>query len=109
MVDRINIGASPDDTTGDTLRDAFAKVNANFAELAAALARISAATADAANGTGAWPGEWIARHVDDRPPNGIPPLLGAVWVDAKAQTVWISVGTERESDWRQLATDEKAG
>jgi hypothetical protein len=29
----INIGTSPNDTTGDPLRTAFGKVNANFTEL----------------------------------------------------------------------------
>lgn len=109
MVDRIDLGAAPDSGTGESLRSAFAKVNANFAELAAALARLSAATAGGAGAPGAWPGEWVARHLADAPPKGAPPLLGALWVDTRARKVWISVGTESEADWRALALDGKAG
>lgn len=108
-MDRIDLGTAPDSGTGESLRSAFEKVNANFAELAAAIARLSAASAGGAGAPGAWPGEWVARHLADAPPKGAPPLLGAIWVDARAHRVWVSVGTESESDWRQIALDGKAG
>ncbi len=107
MLERIEIGTSPDDGSGDSLRQAFEKVNANFAELAEALARLAAAPAPPA--APGWPGEWVARHVADTAPAAAPPLLGALWVDARSRTVWLAVGTATPADWVQLAAPGKAG
>ncbi|SOB91581.1 hypothetical protein SAMN05877809_101386 [Rhodobacter sp. JA431] len=109
MVERIEIGKTPDDGTGESLRSAFEKVNANFAELAAALARASASAARATQPNGGWPGEWVARHLADGPPQGTPPLLGALWVDVTAQQVWISTGTAASTDWRRLMLERQEG
>lgn len=108
MVDRIEIGATPDDGSGDSLRIAFEKVNANFAELSEAFARLAAATPANSGAARSWPGEWVARHVSDRAPDGAPPLLGAIWVDVSERRIWISVGTGSEKDWIRIADAGKA-
>ena len=46
-IKKINVGAVQNDGTGDPLRDAFAKVNENFAELESSVGSVSAANAAA--------------------------------------------------------------
>lgn len=103
MVEKVNIGSGEDDGTGDSLRVAFEKVNENFEALARTMARLSAEAGDKAAGRLAeWPGSYVARHVTDTAPDAPPPMLGAVWVDASAKVVYVSVGTDSEDDWVQL-------
>lgn len=105
MFERVEIGDAPDDGAGDSLREAFEKLNRNFGLLADRLAEISAELADLrAQEAPDWPGSFAPRHVAERPPDQPPPLLGAVWVDASAGAVYVSAGTGAVSDWVKLAT-----
>lgn len=100
MFEKVEIGASADDGTGDSLRDAFTKINANFDRLAEMQAQLAAQIADGRSAAAPdWPGEFVARHVAEQAPDVVPPMLGAVWVDAKNRAVYVSVGTETTQDW----------
>lgn len=107
MFEPVEIGSAADDASGDSLRDAFAKLNRNFAVLAEHLAQMSADLADArAAAAPDWPGSFVARHVTQGAPTDAPPLLGAVWVDAEAGEVYVSTGTKGASDWVRIAKAE---
>ena len=104
MFKKIDIGTSNDDGTGDTLRAAFEKVNYNFEKLAELHADIAAQTADVKQtGAAEWPGDFVARHVANKEPDIVPPMLGAVWIDATKKSVFISVGTASLEDWVLIA------
>lgn len=40
----INVGANPNDSTGDKLRDCFIKVNSNFVEINAKVPKVTIST-----------------------------------------------------------------
>lgn len=107
MFDPIDLGSQEDDGTGDSIRAAFEKVNANFAQLAQVLLQSASETgnARAANAV-PWPGDFVARHVTDTAPDTVPPMLGAVWVDTSDKAVYVSVGTDSPDDWIKLARHE---
>jgi hypothetical protein len=101
-VARVNIGATPNDGTGDTLRQAFEKVNGNLDMLAAAVAaRLLDQWAFAAlhhehDNT-------VARYVNNAPPSEPPPTFGAMWIDVAANKIYLGTGTATVADWREIA------
>jgi hypothetical protein len=105
-INKINTGAAADDGTGDTLRDAFQKVNLNLDALAAALVpRLLTQWAFAPlnhEHAGA-----VARFVNNAPPTEPPPVFGAMWVDAEANRIYLATGTADVSDWREVSFAEK--
>jgi len=108
LFEKIEIGSTEDDGTGDSLRDAFTKVNANFLRLAEYHANIAAQLGDALAATSPqWPGEFVPRHVTEHAPDIIPPMLGAIWVDASNRSVYVSVGTQTKDDWVILGESGK--
>ncbi len=102
MLERIDLGAAADDGSGDSLRLAFEKVNQNFEQLTALLLQRMTPTASAAT----WPGDFVPRHITDRPPDAAPPMLGALWLDLSQGALYISTGTGSVADWRQLVLAE---
>lgn len=99
MIERIEIGNSEDDGTGDTLRVAFDKINRNFRELALSLARSAPADPAAAD---AWPAEFVPRFVEQGAPKQRPQRLGAIWVDAEGGAIYLASGTDSVEDWRKV-------
>jgi hypothetical protein len=55
-IDLVNIGAAPDDGTGDPLRTAFSKTNGNFANLVVDVNTVQSNVANIINGTTAFTG-----------------------------------------------------
>lgn len=102
-MEHVNIGDAPDDGAGDSLREAFEKINRNFDEILEVLARRSLDAGAVASG---WPGEFVARHLSDTPPNASPPFLGAIWVDTSSGSVFISTGTGSIADWRRVSLSD---
>jgi hypothetical protein len=100
-IDPVNTGARANDGSGDPLREAFEKINLNIDTLAAAvLARLSA-RADFA------PlhhehGAYVARFVRAGAPTEPPPLYGALWIDARADDLYLATGTASVADWRKV-------
>jgi hypothetical protein len=102
---KVNLGDAPDDGRGDTLRDAFAKVNAGFDELSAAIvARLTARGVFAPRRHEHV--SYVTRHIRRGAPDAPPTLLGAVWIDAARGDIYIAVGAEHVSDWRKVALTE---
>ncbi len=102
---KVNLGAAPDDGRGDTLRDAFAKVNAGFEELAAAItARLTAGGAFAPRRHEHV--SYVTRQIGHGPPDAPPALFGAIWIDAAGGDIYIAAGAEQVSDWRKVAFAE---
>lgn len=101
---KINLGDAPDDGKGDTLRDAFAKVNAGFDSVSAALSRLSARGAFAPRRRQHV--SYVTREIRQHPPEEAPTLLGAIWVDVARGDIYLAVGTAHVSDWRKLAVAE---
>ncbi|MBV7410312.1 hypothetical protein [Maritimibacter sp. DP1N21-5] len=107
MFEPVNIGTAEDDGSGDSLRDAFEKLNRNFTLLSELMADVTAQLADArAAQAPEWPGSFVARHVTDVAPDTAPPMLGALWVDTVERVVYVSTGTGSVSDWMRLNTDK---
>ncbi len=101
-ISKIAVGSAPNDGTGDTLRDAFQKVNFNLDTLAAAvLARLHEQWAFAplhhehANA--------VARHLNNQPPSEPPSVFGAMWIDVAANKIYLATGTASIADWREIA------
>jgi hypothetical protein len=98
----IDVGAAPDDGTGDSVRDAFEKANRNFDALAealmprllqhAAFASLRHTHEDA-----------VMRVLSDLPPTEAPTRLGAMWVNAASGKIYLATGTASEADWREIA------
>jgi hypothetical protein len=105
LLDRVIIGQAEDDGRGDTLRDAFAKVNANFEDLVDLLV-VRITGRDMAL-TGVWPGEFVPRHVSNRDPEDAPSVLGAIWLNTESGRVFISVGTGSAADWKKLVLEDR--
>lgn len=99
MIEWIETGQAEDDGTGDTLRDAFEKINRNFEELAFSMAR--RAPMDQSDST-VWPAEFVPRYVEKGAPTRNPQRLGALWVDAENGEVYIARGTTSVEDWRKV-------
>jgi len=95
----IDLGNAPDDGSGDSLRDAFEKTNENFREI---LELLTLRSAQYGSG-GAAPHEFVPRYVSDKAPDARPPMLGAIWVDASTNTVYLATGTQSAEDWRKIA------
>ena len=100
-VNKINIGATANDGTGDTLRDAFQKTNLNLDILAAAILpkllnhwAFAPLHHEHANA--------VARIVNNAPPSEPPPVFGAMWIDAEANKIYLATGTLRIEDWREI-------
>ena len=97
----IDVGAAPDDGTGDSVREAFEKTNRNFDALAqaimprllqyAAFAPLRHTHEDS-----------VMRVVSDLPPVEAPTRLGAMWINASSGKIYLATGTSSESDWRQI-------
>jgi len=101
-VTKIDIGAKPNDGTGDSLRDAFGKVNDNLDVLASLVA------AKLREQTGFAPlrhdhADSVPRIVADGPPDSAPTVYGAMWIDTAAAKIYLATGTGAPSDWREIA------
>jgi hypothetical protein len=101
-ISKINTGASANDGTGDTLREAFEKVNGSLDMLAAAVA------ARLLDQWGFAPlhhehDNAVARYVNNAPPSEPPPTFGAMWIDVAANRIYLATGTETPADWREIA------
>ena len=101
-ISRINTGAAANDGTGDSLREAFDKVNGNLDVLAAAVAaRLLDQWAFAPlhhehdNG--------VARYLNNAPPSEPPSTFGAMWIDVAANKIYLGTGTATVADWREIA------
>jgi hypothetical protein len=102
---KIDLGETPDDGRGDTLRDAFAKVNAGFEYLSVAIgAHLSARGVFAPRRHEHV--TYVTREIRQTPPDEAPALLGAVWIDVARGDIYLAVGTEQVSDWRKVAFAE---
>lgn len=104
MLDQVDVGALDDDGSGDTLREAFTKTNANFEQLITMLAlRVAGRVQQSASN---WPGEFVPRHLSDQAPRETPPLLGAIWLNTQTGEAFISTGTASPSDWKKITLTE---
>lgn len=99
---KIDIGNTPNDGAGDTVRNAFDKVNANFDALADALMPrlLQYAAFAPLRHTHE---ELVPRHVRDTAPSEPPAQLGAIWIDTRTGKIYLATGTAQTSDWRELA------
>jgi hypothetical protein len=99
--ERIRVGARPNDGAGDPLRIAFEKANRNFELLASAVAaRIaSMAPIQAQRHEHA---DYVPRFLSDKPPTQAPPAFGAMWIDSTAGRIYLAVGTQSVSHWREV-------
>lgn len=99
---KVDVGVSPDDGTGDSLRDAFEKINLNFDALAdAIMPRLLQHMAFASLRHSHE--ETVMRHISDRAPDEAPSRLGAMWINATNGRIYLATGTSAESDWREIA------
>jgi hypothetical protein len=101
-ISKVKIGRAPDDGAGDTLRDAFAKLNESLDELASAVAARLTTRPHFAARQHEHVG-YVTRYVRSGPPDEPPELLGAVWVDADDGAIYLATGAEHVSDWRKVA------
>lgn len=104
-MDKIATGSVPDDGSGDTVRDAFEKVNANFQSVIETQWSQTAAQ----HTFQPLPTDFVPRHLSDHAPDAPPPIYGAMWIVATEGRIFIAVGTQSVSDWRELqlmATDQ---
>ena len=98
---RIAIGTKPNDGTGDPLRVAFEKTNENFDLLSSAIAaRIESSQAFAA--ARHEHDNYVPRIVSNRAPTEVPPIFGAMWIDATTKKIFLATGTQSASDWREI-------
>ena len=98
----VNTGADANDGGGDPLRDAFEKINISIDTIAAAVFAKLAARADFA----ALHHEhdvYVSRFVRAGAPSEPPPLYGALWIDARADEIYLATGTASVADWRKIA------
>jgi hypothetical protein len=100
-VERIEVGSSGNDGTGDPLRIAFTKVNRNFEWLASAVAARIASLPIFAHLRHEHD-DYVPRHVADGPPNEPPARYGSMWIDATHGRIYLATGTASASDWREL-------
>ncbi|HEY5794022.1 MAG TPA: hypothetical protein VIU82_03325 [Bosea sp. (in: a-proteobacteria)] len=105
-MERIELGASPNDGTGDPLRVAFGKINRNMEWLAAAVAaRITALPLFAH--LRHQHDEYVPRHLADGPPVEAPVRWGAMWIDTGSGRIYLATGTSSPADWRELRFAER--
>lgn len=98
---KVDVGTNPDDGTGDSVREAFEKINLNFDALADAvmphlLQRMAFASLRHTHE------EAVMRHVGDSAPTEAPTRLGAMWIDASSGKIYLATGTSAEADWREI-------
>lgn len=105
-VERIEVGSSGNDGTGDPLRLAFTKVNRNFEWLASAVAARIAGLSIFASLRHEHD-DHVPRHVADGPPTEPPNRYGAMWIDAARGRIYLATGTAALSDWRELHFAER--
>ena len=102
VYNKVDIGKQPGDGTGDAVRDAFDKINANIDDLAAAvMSRLEQQATFAALRRGDPDG--VVRHLEDGPPKRAPNTYGALWIDVTTNKIYLSTGTSSPSDWREIA------
>jgi hypothetical protein len=75
----INVGSSPNDNTGDTIRNAFSKVNSNFTELYAG------GTGGSGGGSGAFTATRPPKPSDD---TGAGFVVGSTWIDTTTGAIY---------------------
>lgn len=105
-VERIEVGSSGNDGTGDPLRVAFTKVNRNFEWLASAVAARIASLPIFAHLRHEHD-DYVPRYVAEGPPKEPPPRYGAMWIDAAQGRIYLATGTTAISDWRELRFAER--
>jgi hypothetical protein len=98
---KVDVGNSPDDGTGDSVREAFEKINLNFDALAEAvlprlLQRMAFASLRHTHE------DAVMRYVGDSAPSEAPTRLGAMWIDASSGRIYLATGTSAETDWREI-------
>lgn len=100
-VNKIDIGQAANDGTGDTLRDAFGKINDNFDTLVEAVAaRLIKQWAFA-------PlrhehDDTVPRYIGNSVPSEPPPTFGAMWVNIADGKIYFGTGTASVADWREI-------
>lgn len=107
-INRVEIGAKPNDGTGDTLRSAFGKINDNLDMLAEEVA---------ARMMQHWEfaalrhehEETVPRYVANSAPTETPPTYGAMWINAAANKIYLATGTSSAADWREIAFVQSDG
>lgn len=105
-VERIEVGSSGNDGTGDPLRVAFTKVNRNFEWLASAVAARIASLPIFAHLRHEHD-DYVPRYVAEGAPKEPPPRYGAMWIDAAQGRIYLATGTANVSDWRELRFAER--
>jgi hypothetical protein len=99
-IEQIELGAAPNDGSGDPLRVAFEKTNRNFETLASSMmAQVRAPARYAEHHEHA---EYVPRYLAPRAPSEVPPTFGAMWIDTVSGRIYVATGTSQVSDWREL-------
>lgn len=96
---KIATGSVPDDGTGDSVRDAFDKVNSNFQSV---IETQWSHTAARQTPLPTLPTDFVPRHLSDHAPDSPPPVYGAMWIIAPEGRIFIATGTQSADDWREL-------
>ncbi len=106
-IEKIKIGGSANDGSGDPLRVAFEKINVSLDDLTQAVAaRLLPPNAFAPFHHDHH--DLVPRYLGQSAPDEPPTVLGGVWIDCSKGHIYIAGGTDVVADWRRVKFEADA-